>query len=459
MMIWFFSKIIIAETFPMTILDLIPYSLKRASSHKGGEYQGACPNCGGADRFHVWPEQGDHGSYWCRGCGISGDAIQYLRDVDGLGYKEACLRLGVEAKEQHESNTPQQRKAAGDTWQPRQCDSAADIWRHHAAKLVEFAHQSLLTNPAQLEWLAARGIRLAAIEKHRLGWLDKDHYRDRSAWGLPPVLKENGQPKKLWLPCGLVIPCFQVGTLQRLRIRRPIVEGNEMRYYLVPGSGTMPMVLNPNAAALVIVEAELDAILLDAVAGDLVGLISQGNSSAKPDEVSHVSLDRAGCILVALDSDKAGAKAAQWWLDKYATAERWPVVGAKDPGDAFKAGVDLRAWIMAGLPPAMTIETKTPAPEPVSPPQPAAENPPIIHQITAKDGRTIHITDDATAYQQLAAAGKIVFTGKEMLQLKDLPPDPATAARILDLKEIFPGMEIHQHKLLSKGKINAPNMR
>ena len=61
----------------MNILDLYGASgageLRKASTTKGGEWHGPCPGCGGDDRFHVWPEQKDGGTYWCRGCNKAGD--------------------------------------------------------------------------------------------------------------------------------------------------------------------------------------------------------------------------------------------------------------------------------------------------------------------------------------------------------------------------------------------------
>jgi hypothetical protein len=56
-----------------------------------------------------------------------------------------------------------------------------------------------------------------------------------------------------------------------------------------------------------------------------------------------------------MDFDKAGAAAVQWWRENFSQSKRWPVPQAKDPGDAFKAGLDLRAWILAGFPEGWTI--------------------------------------------------------------------------------------------------------
>lgn len=77
----------------MNILDLIgaDTTLKRVSASKGGEFAGACPGCGGEDRFRVWSESG---RFWCRRCGKKGDSIQYLRDFRNLSFKQAAQLVG-----------------------------------------------------------------------------------------------------------------------------------------------------------------------------------------------------------------------------------------------------------------------------------------------------------------------------------------------------------------------------
>ena len=78
-----------------SFLDLVEQAvpLKRVASTNGGEFSGPCPGCGGEDRFHVWPETG---RYWCRGCGRKGDTIQFLRDFQGLSFRDACRVIGRE---------------------------------------------------------------------------------------------------------------------------------------------------------------------------------------------------------------------------------------------------------------------------------------------------------------------------------------------------------------------------
>jgi DNA primase len=66
--------------------------LKKVGRTHGGEYAGACPICGGRDRFRVWPEQG---RFWCRGCNASGDVVDFVQRFYNLTFKDALIHLGM----------------------------------------------------------------------------------------------------------------------------------------------------------------------------------------------------------------------------------------------------------------------------------------------------------------------------------------------------------------------------
>ncbi len=77
--------------------DILPVieqetTLKKVGRTHGGEYAGPCPLCGGRDRFRVWPERG---RFWCRGCGASGDVVDFIMKLRGLSFKDACVHLGI----------------------------------------------------------------------------------------------------------------------------------------------------------------------------------------------------------------------------------------------------------------------------------------------------------------------------------------------------------------------------
>lgn len=342
-----------------TILDLISShgcELKRVSTHQGGEYQGPCPGCGGTDRFHAWPEQNNgDGTYWCRQCGKGGDCIQFLRDFDGLSFQEACERLVKDLPRRPSPDRPMNTPAT--TWQPADPRDPEELWSEKALKFAHWSYDKLMENDEIQTWLITRGIQTTAA--FGLGWnsgeAGKDLYRDRESWGLSKVFNEKGRPRGLWLPRGLVIPYFVDGKIKRLRIRRPDPVEFGPRYYVVPGSSMATMVLNPARRAFVVVESELDAMLIVQQAGDLAGAVAVGSSSAKPDSTATAILQGSLEILVALDNDQAGANAWPWWKKTFTNCRRWPPPSGKDPGESYQAGDNLRAWILAGLPPALTI--------------------------------------------------------------------------------------------------------
>ncbi|MEW6187696.1 MAG: primase-helicase zinc-binding domain-containing protein [Thermodesulfobacteriota bacterium] len=336
----------------MTLLDLIP-GLKRVSTTKGGEYAGPCPSCGGRDRFRAWPSKGTTGRFWCRSCGKSGDGLQLLRDRDGLTFPEALKAWGLPS-----TRTTGNRSTRA-TWEARETITPGTAWADRAGAFLRDC-QIDLAGPSGSEgraFLASRGLEPETIERAGLGWNIADAWENRETWGLPPEQREDGKPRRIWLPSGLVIPSFAGGRVVRLRVRRPN-PGDGPRYVIISGSGAEPLTLG-TGKVWVIVESELDALLLNQEAGDLAGFIALGNAQARPDIEADRVLKEVGLILVSLDSDRAGAKEAwQWWNHQYKNAKRWPVPIGKDPTEAAQAGLDLRAWVMAGLP--IEVETIEP---------------------------------------------------------------------------------------------------
>lgn len=347
----------------MNILDIAKKLALEYKKH-GAAYNSPCPFCGGEERFILRPEVGDHGTYWCRQCCKGGDAIQLLIEKKGMTFKEACDYLGKEPPARRRNRTPRAPKAEAPDFVPKEISNPFELWQAKAAAFADWAHKELLKSPDQLAWLAARGIMADTVKRFRLGWNPKKLSRKRSEWGVPDKTfkDEGGEEKELtlfYLHRGLVIPYFVGEHIHRLRIRRP-EEGLDNRYYVVPfyppGSGMAPMTIwpeplpGPGRGAWAVVESELDAILIAQDAGDLVGVAGLGSVTTKPDETLARELAAAAFIMVSLDSDEAGKKRWPWWQKLYPQAGRWPVPEGKDPGDYRKAGGDIRAWIIAGLP-------------------------------------------------------------------------------------------------------------
>ncbi len=417
-----------------------------------------CPGCDGEDLFLLWPEQGKLGTYWCRQCGKAGDAIQFLWDFEGLSFKAACAAMGQELAQDRTPSTPRQRERG---WRPLPINSPGDRWQEKAAKLVDWSHKHLLSCPEQLQWLAARGIGLETVKASRLGWntgeKGKDLWRARDPWGLPEVLNEKTRrPKPLWLPRGLVIPCLdQSGAVLRIRIRRP--EG-EPRYYVVPGSNAVPLYLARSRSVAVVVESELDALAVFEAAGDLVGAYAIGNSSAKPDSETFARLQELPLILIATDFDepdqrgqRAGSKAASWWVENFPQSERWPVPIGKDPGEAFMAGTDLRTWIRTGLPPALALVANLKeVPVEVAEPDPLEDQGVVVEGCTG-GGRRYVIADvgEETLPELLDEyPDRAVFMQSEIEVMKGAGPEEGEIVAMV--KDVFPGaVVVESKKILS----------
>jgi hypothetical protein len=262
-----------------------------------------------------------------------------------MTYLEACNYLGREPTQQR----PVSLVAGKSAWVPRICTAPGELWQGQARRLVNDAVYHLWSPPGQavLNFLSKeRGFTPDTIKAFSLGWLPRDQWADMSVWGLPEILKDDGKPKRLWLPKGLTIPLFGSGP-ERVRIRRP---AGDPRYYILRGSSSRALSIGDRQPATVIVESELDALLLRQEAGDIVNLVALGNAQTRPDREAAALLQRSRVILVGLDADQAGAKEAwRWWKAHYPQAHRWPPIQGKDPGEMFKAGVNLKAWVQAGL--------------------------------------------------------------------------------------------------------------
>jgi len=332
----------------------------------GREFCGPCPACWkGNDRFRVWPDKGDGGTYWCRRCGVKGDLVQFLKDYCGYTYPQAFEAVGRTMPENYRPAAyrpaGQEKRAA---FEPVQHENPVETWQTRAEAMVAESCAALLKYDRAMAWLAGRGIDEGAVRLFKLGWFAGENgkpcmFRPRSAWGLPDVLKENGRKKMLWIPRGFVIPCYMDGLIHRIRIRRPAGDlrtPKDIRYYMLPGSGNDLLWINSEKQAHVVVESELDAMMVASKAGALVGVGALGSASNKPGASVFYHLKKAHRILVSLDYDGAGIKSWRWWENEFDQARMWPVPVGKDPGEAFEAGVDIRTWVIQGLPPSMTID-------------------------------------------------------------------------------------------------------
>ena len=331
----------------MTLFDLIQDDGIKLRRY-GKSRRGRCPFHNGKTETSLLVDA-DTGKYHCFGCDAHGDAIQWLRDKRGLSFVEARNFLGLESVPRSSSL-----RSAPTAWEPKEGKAPPDLWQAKAKAFLDGAISCLWSRRGESmrAWLQKeKGLNDTIIKTARLGLNLADIYEPRGTWGLDPSLKDDGTERRQWIPAGLVIPLISNGEALRLRIRRTD-PGDGPRYVIISGSSSAPMAWGwDKAAAFIVVESELDGLLLNQEAGDLAGVVAMGSAQAKPDRITHESLTAATVILVSLDTDDAGARAAwAFWPERYGgKAKRWPSIKGKDASDARLNGLDLRTWITTGI--------------------------------------------------------------------------------------------------------------
>jgi DNA primase len=127
----------------------------------GGRYTGLCPfHQEKTPSFSVSP---DRGTYHCFGCGVGGDAISFVREIEGLDFVGAIEWLGdrFNVELEYEESTPE-----------------ADAQRRHKERLyalldqaASFYERVLWSEPGKVvqEYLDSRGLSEDACKEFRLG--------------------------------------------------------------------------------------------------------------------------------------------------------------------------------------------------------------------------------------------------------------------------------------------------
>jgi DNA primase len=370
----------------MNILDLLRARNIDAKQKQGAttnEYCSSCPVCGGNDRFLTWP---DDNRFYCRQCDQGGNLVAFFKFADGLNEQEALEQFficqGKSATDAADAaelaikkqagnsmakiKTPIRRNRKPNTRTKKTSKVDANLWLQKAETLIEWAHKQLLDNQERLNWLKnERGLTLDTIKRHKIGYNPTDLYRGRNEWGLHEALHNiTGKPKKLWIPGGIVLPGYNAkGNLSRVKIRT----GGKIKYVLLSGSEIEAAFYGDRALnKFAIVESELDAILLQQIASDIVCPIASGSSAMRPDAATLELIGDSTCLLM-FDADEAGIKAASnTWIKELSGAEYWilPAKHGKDCTEAHQKGIDLRLIIQAGLD--NNTLAITPEPEPLA---------------------------------------------------------------------------------------------
>lgn len=331
------------------LIGILPTVFKKVASTNGGEYAGACPFCGGKDRFRVWI---DKGNMWCRQCEFSGDAIHFIQRYLNLDFKGAVEYLRIELPKLDQPK----RKEAKRTNPPISPSTLKDdyacfnpLWQRHADNFITDSMLMLGKTPGAMNYLYRRGLSKAVIQTAMLGFNPTPKW---ITWG----------DIRYKIPRGVVIPWVYQGQYWRIRFRclddnfnayTPSYKGHEQKYPQVTGSangiylsGRSEVVTAKHT--VVLVEGEFDALALTANASKLLAhglkaVATGGSQNAKLLRwVTKLSLARR--VYLAFDADQAGANTAFWWQQALPNAIRLrPTL--KDITDMVTANHSLYEWL------------------------------------------------------------------------------------------------------------------
>lgn len=329
----------------INLLSLIPTQLKRVASTGGGEYHGACPFCGGNDRFVVQPEAGR----WmcrqqCSASGGGGDAIAFVMRYENKSFIEALAALNLE----HEQRQPVQRTQTPSGPKPSAGNKDALAltsahWQERAQAFAQYAWQQLHETDAgksALDYLInTRKLTAPVIGSSPVGYN-------------PTYIKDSWGGKEVHLPPGIVFMWEDqpLGRVMRLnfRLSSPV---NGQRYIQVAGGANWlwNATYIDNNSIVVLVEGEIDAMSVYSGAGrGRVVPVATGSASGSRLMRWVARLSMAAHVLVAFDDDDAGKQASDFWMKVLPNAKR-AVPEHKDINEMLRYGVDIKQWIKNNL--------------------------------------------------------------------------------------------------------------
>lgn len=319
--------------------------LKRVASHRGGEYHGPCPFCGGKDRFRVQPSY-KGGRFKCRHCGKGGDAINYIELRDSISFIEACERLGLRPGGEPtlriapKPQAPQPLVSDESEWASTdpEWQAAADAFVMQCIDTIDSAEGAQAR-----AYLYRRGLTEAVVNAHELGYNAISHHEQ---WG----------SVRVWLPRGIVIPWQISHAYWKVNIRQDNPRNPEQRYIQAAGGANglyNADLVRPGSIAL-LTEGEIDALSIYAGAIDsiihhhIVPVATGSNTGARLMRwIVRISL--ADRVLLAFDDDAAGEAAASWWAQVLGNKAIRLKPLRHDVNESLQLGDDLDSWIRGVL--------------------------------------------------------------------------------------------------------------
>lgn len=329
----------------VNLITLLPGQYKFVGQTGGGEYHGACPFCGGKDRFAVWPKGENGGHWWCRQCGKSGDCLSFLMAFKGLSFKDACQELRCivpdEPNRPQQSRTPQPDIYASDL---RDAACFDDRWQGCAEDFAYACAGRLWDDwqGAAGQYLQDRGITRKMAVAALLGVNEVSY---KASWGGVDV----------YLPRGITIPWLIDGlTIYNVRVRRRnqdlAAKPDLSKYASAKGAanGMYGVDLVRPGDRVYMTEGEFDQMILKDYLlkrGDENSSVVSIGSNTGARVIRWVArLALASKVILCFDNDSAGEVAAEYWLKVLGRKALWKRPTKKDITELWQAG-ELATWM------------------------------------------------------------------------------------------------------------------
>lgn len=282
------------------------------------EWAGACPWCGGTDRFHVTAD-----GWFCREgnghCGRKGDIIRFVMERQNLSFVDAVNHLlQWQGGQPLPASRPHKEKNFAWDWR---CDE----WQQMASAEIFRSHDRL---PSVMEYLNGRGITQDTARAYSLGY--------SQGWYGPDDMR-----------AAVTIPWFGDGMISAVRYRFIKPDSDGLRYRLgkfpknSSGSAGELILFRPpvrRSNIMILVEGEFNALsVYQTTAYDAYATGSQSITAAQLDAIRQAAATYER-VLVWQDEPEAAQKLAGMLSN--ALAMRSPVVNGKklDANELLKTG-------------------------------------------------------------------------------------------------------------------------
>lgn len=306
------------------IMDLVG-GLKKVAATGGGEYAGACPFCGGTDRFRVQPAA----NIWlCRHCtgGAWRDIVDFIALRDNVSLAESAKSISGGSLPSLPVSRETENKPKYYPYNPPDQD-----WQAAAREAIAICEGNLYSDQGAKarEYLYKRGLTDNTIKAFRLGY------------------SQGVEIAGLWISHGITIPAIINGTVWYIKIR---TNKPDPKYLLVKGSKPAALYNGDNLIGKpysLIVEGEFNAMIAWQATqdiNDICGIGSMGAAGNRPDLVKWGPYFIGRELIFALyDHDKAGDSGAVMLYETLGDRVKFTAIpeGVGDLNDWHLKGGDL----------------------------------------------------------------------------------------------------------------------